>query len=43
VVEASSANGGKARIDAKKSNAVCVMGLEKNRSLRTATTQKDLF
>jgi len=36
VVEAkwSSANGGKARIDAKKSDAVCVVGLERNRSLR---------
>jgi len=31
----------KARIDTKKSDAVCVVGLEKNRSLRAAAAQSN--
>jgi len=43
IVEArwSSANDGKTRIDAKKSDAVGVVGLEKNRSLRVAAAQSN--
>jgi len=37
----SSANDGKTRIDAKKSDAVCEVGLEKNRSLQAAAARSN--
>jgi len=36
----SSVNGGKAKIDVKKSDAVCMVGLERNRSLRIAAAAR---
>lgn len=34
-------NSAKARIDAKKSDAVCVVGLERNRSLQPAAVRSN--